>query len=113
MTLESGKERIAPYCRACFRSTPPRAAVQAPTIEIKGDEIKGRMKGELGKLPRCGHGRKCLALPIDLIAALNDQGFGAKAIANRLKDRDIFVSYKTIQRQLTGQRSKQQLVLAI
>ena len=43
-------------------------------------------------------------LPEELIMQLHSDGMGSKAIATRLKDRGIDVSYKTIQRVLAGQR---------
>jgi hypothetical protein len=44
-------------------------------------------------------------LPEDKINQLNKEGIGAKAIATYLKtEADIFVSYKTVQRVLSGER---------
>jgi len=44
-------------------------------------------------------------LPIAQIEEYNKQGMGAKAIATRLKGQGIQVSYKTIQRVLSGERT--------
>ena len=50
-------------------------------------------------------GRKHRALPMELITRWAGEGMGGKAIAARLKgEHGIKVSYKTIQRLLTGQR---------
>jgi len=47
-------------------------------------------------------GPKFTELPDDLIRQLACQGMGSKAIAARLRDDGIDVSYKTIQRRLEG-----------
>ena len=45
------------------------------------------------------------SLPDDQIKHLHNEGMGAKAIATKLRtEQDIDVSYKTIQRILSGQR---------
>lgn len=57
-------------------------------------------------------GPKHRRLPEDLIRQLADQGMGSKAIAGWLKaERGVTVSYKTIQRILSGERK--QLALPI
>jgi hypothetical protein len=43
-------------------------------------------------------------LPEELIRQLSSEGMGSRAIASTLKKRDIIVSYKTIQRVLSGER---------
>ena len=47
-------------------------------------------------------GPKFTELPDDLISQWAGEGMGSKAIAARLYDQGIFVSYKTIQRRLQG-----------
>lgn len=58
--------------------------------------------------PKVTHGKrgpKQKTLPIELIEQWHSQGLGSKVIAARLKqDKEIVVSYKTIQRVLSGQR---------
>ena len=55
--------------------------------------------------PSGKRGPKHKDLPEDLIKQMADDGMGAKAIATRLKvEFDIHVSYKTIQRVLSGVR---------
>lgn len=44
-------------------------------------------------------------LPIAEIQKANEQGLGSKAIATRLKGQGIKVSYKTVQRVLSGERT--------
>lgn len=55
-------------------------------------------------------GPKHKALPVELINQWTGEGMGSKAIATRLKGEGIEVSYKTIQRLLSGER---QLALPI
>jgi len=51
-------------------------------------------------------GPKHKDLPIELIEQLAKEGMGSKAIATKLKaERDVKVSYRTIQRVLSGERS--------
>lgn len=47
-------------------------------------------------------GPKQLPVPEDLIRELASQGLGSKAIAAKLNERGISVSYKTIQRRIQG-----------
>ena len=49
-------------------------------------------------------GRKKLTLPVETILELSKQGLGSKAIATSLRKQGITVSYKTIQRVLSGER---------
>jgi hypothetical protein len=50
-------------------------------------------------------GRKKRELPEELIKQLQGKDMGSKAIATKLKERGIDVSYKTIQRVLAGERT--------
>lgn len=66
----------------------------------------------VGKVTREKRGPKHRPLPEDLIMRLAGEGLGAKAIAVRLRvEHGIKVSYKTIQRILSGERK--QLALPI
>jgi hypothetical protein len=49
-------------------------------------------------------GRKKKKLPEQDIRQLSSQGYGSKAISTKLKRKGVIVSYKTIQRMLSGQR---------
>ena len=49
-------------------------------------------------------GPKKLNVPLEMIKRLNQQGLGSKAIARELRQQDIRVSYRTIERRLTGLR---------
>jgi hypothetical protein len=49
-------------------------------------------------------GPKKLNVPLEMIKRLNQQGLGSKAIARELRQQDIRVSYRTIERRLTGSR---------
>ena len=49
-------------------------------------------------------GPKHKHLPEDLIRRLSGEGIGSKAIVARLRTKGLKVSYKTIQRLLSGQR---------
>ena len=77
--------------------------------------IKSTLEGEKSKVdiiqPRVAsgatkkRGRKFKHLPEDFIKQLADKGMGSKAIATQLKrEHGIDVSYKTIQRVLSGER---------
>ena len=47
-------------------------------------------------------GPKKLNVPLEMIKRLNQQGLGSKAIARELRQQDILVSYRTIERRLAG-----------
>jgi len=47
-------------------------------------------------------GRPPVTVPDDLIQQLSSEGMGAIRIAEKLKERGIIISYKTIQRRLQG-----------
>ena len=52
-----------------------------------------------------GRGRRHKALPVELITQWAGEGMGSKAIASKLSNElGIKVSYKTIQRLLSGER---------
>ncbi len=81
-------------------ATLPEVSRQPPTIlspinrkKSEGDKIKVSVAKE-------SRGRKHIALPLGEIKKLASQGYGAKAIASRLRDDNHQVSYKTIQRLL-------------
>lgn len=58
-----------------------------------------------GKVTHKKRGPKQKDLPVDLITQWDGEGMGSKGIAARLKkEYSITVSYKTIQRILSGQR---------
>jgi len=48
------------------------------------------------------HGRPPVALPDDLIRQLSSEGLGSIRIAEKLKERGINISYKTVTRRLQG-----------
>ena len=71
-------------------------------VDIINPPAMSRARGKRGPKHR--------RLPEDLIRQLADEGMGSKAIAAKLKaDYGIVVSYKTVQRVLSGERK--QLVL--
>ena len=78
--------------------------------------IKSTLKEEKSKVdtiqpptllrPQAKRGPKHRVLPEDLIRSLAAEGMGSKAIASKLKaERGIDVSYKTVQRVLSGERA--------
>ena len=63
------------------------------------------IKPSVAKVTRGKRGPKHRDLPGDLIKQLAGEGMGSKAIATQLKkEQGINVSYKTIQRVLSGER---------
>ena len=56
------------------------------------------------KLTRGKRGPKHRELPQDFIRQLATEGMGSKAIASQLRDEGITISYKTVQRILSGER---------
>lgn len=68
--------------------------------EIKVDIIQSSVSAR----PIVKRGPKHRDLPEGLIRQLANEGMGAKAIATRLTGEGVTVSYKTIQRLLSGQR---------
>ncbi len=82
------------------------------TLESKKIEVDIIHPPDAIYRPSGKRGPKHKRLPEDLIKQLSDEGMGSKAIATRLKaELGITVSYKTIQRVLSGKRK--QLVLPI
>lgn len=85
-------------------STPIRTIMSTLRDEnIKVDKIQPSVApSTTGK-----RGRKRKQLPEHLIKQLNDEGMGSKAIATRLRtEHGVTVSYKTIQRVLSGERKE-------
>lgn len=66
-------------------------------VDIIQPTVASRVSGKRGPKHR--------QLPEDLIRQLNDEGMGARAIASELKAHGIEISYKTVQRIVTGQRT--------
>ncbi len=66
-------------------------------VDIIRPAVASRASGKRGPKHR--------QLPEDLIWRLAGEGMGSKAIATRLKEQGIKVSYRTIQRVLSGERS--------
>jgi len=58
--------------------------------------------------PRIPVGRPCSDLPMEKILALHSEGLGARAIAKRLSDEGINVSYITVHRALKKARQQRQ-----
>ncbi len=72
---------------------------------VKGKRIEADiLQPRVPKVTRRKTGPKNKALPESLIRQLADQGHGSKAITAQLRKQGIEVSYKTIQRLLSGQR---------
>ena len=69
---------------------------QKSVVDIIRPAVTSRASGKRGPKHR--------QLPEDLIWRLAGEGYGSKAIATRLKEQGIKVSYKTIQRVLSGER---------
>lgn len=70
------------------------STLNSPTLEVDKFRPTGRPKTD-----------KKLSLPDDKIKQLYKDGMGARAIATKLKKEEgIDVSYKTIQRVLSGER---------
>ncbi len=71
---------------------------EKPEVDLIGATVASRTIGK--------RGRKFKQLPEQLIKQLADKGMGSKAIATKLrKEQGIDVSYKTIQRVLSGERN--------
>lgn len=86
---------------------------QAQPMEIPTEKEKTKMSTLNSTSPKVDNFRprgrpktyKKLSLPDDKIKQLHKEGLGAKAIASKLKrEQGIPVSYKTIQRVLSGER---------
>lgn len=103
------------YCTSCQESlehecflkdrlpiTPPQP------VETLNNGSNGALRGNgssviLSQLNNTGRGRKSLNLPKSIIKELHIQGMGSRIIATKLKtEHGIQVSYKTIQRILSG-----------
>ncbi len=67
--------------------------------KITVDKIQPR---EIEQKAKSSRGSKVKDLPGDRIGELSRQGYGAKAIASRLREEGVAVSYKTVQRRLQG-----------
>ena len=75
--------------------------INAPEIEV--DIIQPRVASK--PIPKRGPKHK--ALPLELIKQWSGEGMGSKAITSRLNNElGIIVSYKTIQRILSGERKQ-------
>ena len=73
------------------------------TLKSKKSEVD-TIKPTTPKRPVTKRGRKQKALPIQQVKQWASQGLGSKAIATRLRKSGVVVSYKTVQRVLSGQR---------
>lgn len=79
---------------------PIMSPIKAPEIEV--DIIQP----QVAKVARGKRGPKQKSLPLDLIKQWSGEGIGSKAITSRLNNElGITVSYKTIQRILSGKRN--------
>jgi len=75
------------------------------TLNDKKSEVD-IIQPSVAKVTRGKRGPKQQALPQELITQWASEGMGSKAIATKLrKKQDITVSYKTIQRVLSGERA--------
>ncbi|MFC2024460.1 helix-turn-helix domain-containing protein [Chloroflexota bacterium] len=75
------------------------------TLESKKSEVDIIQPVVISKEIR-KRGPKPRSLPEDFIRQLASEGTGSKAIATRLKAEGVTVSYKTIQRVLSGERNQ-------
>jgi hypothetical protein len=95
--LESEKQWGIPTDGAGNMSTLKRDKSEVDIIQPQGRELAHNKK----------RGPKHRELPGEFIMQLHEDGLGAKAIASRLKaEQGIWVSYKTIQRLLAGERKR-------
>ena len=89
--------------------------VQAVTDACQLTPAKRQMGGNSSVIENTGErnlstvnqgqrGPKKLNVPLEMINRLNQQGLGSKAIARELRQQDIRVSYRTIERRLIGLR---------
>jgi len=105
------RQRYTPI--PCNRQNPPEDTPHSADIQVPTGEQETKMSTLNSPSPKVDifrpRGRpktykKCV-LPDDKIKQLHEDGMGAKAIATRLKTEEgIDVSYKTIQRVLSGER---------
>lgn len=87
-------------------------AIEPPSVQMgKGEEnaIKSTSNEKTARVdiiqattPQ--RGRKKRELPEEIIKQLQGEGLGSKAIATKLKEQGVIVSYKTIQRLLARQQ---------
>jgi len=98
---------------------PQKALKKQYQVSQHGDRIMSTLDGKkfevdiidprdaMSKRPRGKKGPKHRQLPEDLIMRLAGEGIGSKTIAARLKsEHGVTVSYKTIQRILSGERKQ-------
>jgi hypothetical protein len=101
------------YCQGCYDFLCKEAEMLPP--KRGRPQWVPKAQGLVPKLPSVSEhtpqimstvkrGPKHKALPVKLITQWASEGMGSKAIAVRLKGEGVEISYKTIQRLLSGQR---------
>jgi len=83
----------------------PDVAPIMSTLKSKNIEVD-KINPSVARVNTVKRGRKRQRLPEDIILELHKDGLGSKAIATQLKrEEGVVVSYKTVQRVLSGQRN--------
>jgi hypothetical protein len=100
------------YCPVTLSSIAIQSGRNMSTLKNPKIEVD-IIQPSVAKVSRGKRGPKPRVLPNELIKQWAGEGMGSKAIATRLNaERDVKVSYKTIQRMLSGERIKLSLPIS-